>query len=165
MRIPLALSLNSSAAEQQLPQQWLWVSHLPTKRCPCPTHWWTETQRSHDLWHLFPFSQRKSILWDGPRDFLCPAARAAAGWVTVKAAQGAEENSYELCLYLCFCWGLKWGKTREKSSHLGSLIPPFQNGSDCLWSPQSHWDKQHPCGLLLVCSGWQSSDVCLFYQQ
>lgn len=70
--------------------------------------------------------------------------------------EGLQRNSYGLCLYLCFCWGLKRGETGEI---FPSLIPLSKKSSSCPQFLQYPWDKQHPCGLLLICSGWWRSDL------
>lgn len=123
MRIPVALSLNSSAAEQQLPQQFLDCGfHTFPQRYPCPN---TDKlrHRSRDLWHLFPFSQRKSILWDGPQDFLSPAEGAAAGWKTAKPARRAAEKFLWAVPLSLLLLGLKEGRN---GGDLPIPHPPFQ---------------------------------------
>lgn len=67
--------------------------------------------------------------------------------------KGLQRNSCGLCLYLCFCWSLKWGEIRGKSSHLGLLILPPKKGSNCLWSPQ-YWDKHSAACLLRLVKLW-----------
>lgn len=124
-----------------------------------------DTEKSWPLASIPIFPKEKHSLGWTTR-FPLPCCKSSC-WLgnSESSSRGCREFLWAVPLSLLLL-GLKVRKNKGEIFPSGIPHPPPSKMAATAYDPLNPTgDKQHPCGLLLICSGWQSSDVCLFYQQ